>query len=99
MKLLSPLLIAAALCLGLGTFAACGSGGGGSTQRCGDGACSTDEDEESCPRDCPSACAPGQTRCDGNVLLICTSDGLHEVSQPCESGFYCASDGCVPVSQ
>lgn len=62
--------------------------------RCGDGFCSGEETEESCPRDCPSVCVPGTQRCAGNVLLVCQSDGMSEIGVACQPGQFCTPEGC-----
>jgi hypothetical protein len=91
---LAPALFVA-LALVLTPLAGCGDDETGRVRPCGDGVCSASETPETCPLDCPSACAPGQTRCLGNVHLTCAEDGAHEVALPCQSGTHCVLSGCV----
>jgi len=75
---------------------ACGDDGTTSGPRCGDNVCSSTEDATTCPRDCSFECVPDTVSCDGNSVVTCSEDGLHEDVEACESGEICEDGACVP---
>lgn len=99
MNRLSNCLFACAL-LALPALTACGdSTVTGLGPHCGDGVCASNETPESCTEDCSLECVPDTTRCQGNVLVTCLEDGLHEDANACDSGQVCQLDACVDAPE
>lgn len=69
---------------------------GTASSPCGDGYCLDPETSETCPRDCPYECVPGDTRCVANSLLTCRDDGLSEQVTFCANDQVCTTEGCQP---
>lgn len=60
---------------------------------CGNGACDPDESGVLCPEDC-GGCEPNASVCQGNVLIVCNTDGASTTSRSCGAGFNCREGAC-----